>query len=355
MKSERASFLRSFFDRLEHDEIFWCVSRNATEVFDSISSDVDLVVLRQDLAKTEKLIIQVASEHGYKLALRTRFTNLCLLFWSPGADFVRIDLDTSIRWRCFEVISARELLRDRKIQNGVYIPSALGEAMVLSAKVAWMGKLTERYATRLERLHVESLNVRHQIKNASLIINFARSGNYVGLQRLLFKRVIGNFSFWLSLLASLFDDFKRIVRRLLSPPGVYVTFHGTKPLDWANLSKLLQMGFPVQKSYISTEKIKILRAFSSLFRGGVVLHQSSNNRTQSNDLPRFACWLANPMNRIRIIRAESGAITLHHESSQMITEFADDAESIELKVADFIGEAMTQKYFFDSNANEATR
>ena len=345
MISNRIQFLSALFAEFEATGIAYCISRNAGETFANTGSDVDLVVSPSNLKTAARVCGEVAGKHGYRLAMRTRFTNLCLLFWSSNADFVRIDIEPGVRWKLFPVVSACELLAGRKRDGSLSIPSATGEAMVLAAKVAWMGKLSKRYAERLKALHEETTGFHEASEDAKKIIHHAWEGDVTALRRWLVMRTLGRPSRWPGLIASIVDDFKRVIIRILRPPGVHVRFHGTKALDWDGLSRHLQMGFPAQKASVFNNKPALKRAFSSLFRGGLVLEQKLTQGTAKAPRPGGPIWrMAAPGNRISIFRPGNGRIYLGHEASGLMAEQEDHAGHAELQVADFIGEAMSQKH-----------
>lgn len=345
MISNRTQFLSALFDEFEAAGIAYCISRNAGETFANTGSDLDLVVSPSNLKTAARVCVEVAGKHGYRLAMRTRFTNLCLLFWTPDADFVRIDIEPGVRWKLFSVVSACELLADRKRDGSLSVPSATGEAMVLAAKVAWMGKLSKRYAERLKALQEESSDFTEASEDAKKIIQYTWEGNVFELRRWLVMRTLGRPSRWMGLIAFLVDDFRRIMIRILRPPGVYVRFHGTKALDSAALTRYLQMGFPAQKASVFTNKPALKRAFSSLFRGGLVLEQEVTQGVAKAPRPGGSAWrMAAAGNRISIFRPGNGRIYLAHEASGLMAEYEDQADRAELQVANFIGEAMSQKH-----------
>lgn len=277
--------------------------------------------------------------------MRTRFTNLCLLFWKTGPDFVRIDIEPGVRWKLFPVVTASELLTNRKREGRFFVPSPTGEAMVLAAKVAWMGKLSARYGKRLEELQKETGDFPDASKDTRQIIGFARKGDSAGLRRRLVMNTLTRPSRWPKLAASILDDIKRVLSRVLRPPGVHVSFHGKQALDWQSLSHHLQMGFPVEKASVFTQKSDFKLAFCSLFRGGLVLEQKLTQGDGSTPRPGGLAWrMAAAGNRITIFRPGNGKIHLTHESSGLMSEHEDLPGHVELWVADFIGEAMSLNY-----------
>lgn len=341
----RTQFLSELFAGFERAGLRYCISRNAAETFENTGSDVDLVVAASELKAAEHLCGEVAGKHGYRLAMRTRFTNLCLLFWRSGADFVRIDIEPGVRWKMFPVVSASALLADRQCEGGLFVPSALGEALVLAAKVAWMGRLSERYGKRLEALVGESGGFPGADEDARKIIGLARAGDSARLRRCLVMRTLGRPSRWPALAAALRDDFTRVLGRILRPPGVHVRCHGVQALDWGELSGRLQMGFPVQKASVFNDQPAAKRAFSSLFRGGLVLEQKVSGSPVKPPRPGGWVWcLAAAGNRISIFRPGNGRVYLAHEASGLMAEHEDRPGEVELRVADFIGEAMAQKH-----------
>jgi len=342
---DRTSFLTALFARFEECGVEFCISRNASETFANTGSDLDLVVRPVELRRAEAICREVGEEQGYRLALKTRFTNLCLLFWGAGGGFVRIDIEPGIRWRIFPVATAEDLLDGRLRQDSLPVPSLRGQALVLAAKAAWTGGLSERYRARLEALERESGGFPSARKNddTALLVRLARE-NPAALRRWLIRRVLLRPDRWPGLAKAVLDDIVRIVRRVARPPGAFVRFHGMDELDWAVLSSHLQMGFPVQKALRVSDGGARKRVFASLFRGGLVLEQRLGQDLAAPRVDGRLGRLSCPANRIAIYRPGNGRIYLAHEASGLMAEDVDHPGAVESRVADFVGEAMARNH-----------
>lgn len=64
----RAEFLRQVIQKLDASGIAWCCLRNHKEMFEDSRSDVDLMVLREDIPLFESLLEESCRETGSCLA-----------------------------------------------------------------------------------------------------------------------------------------------------------------------------------------------------------------------------------------------------------------------------------------------
>lgn len=345
MNSPQNIFLSSLFKAFDLEGLSYCVSRNADEIFSNSDSDVDLVVEPGDEKAAARVCIGCARENGYDLALTTRFANLCLLFWSATGGFIRIDIDNGIRWRIFPVIPAVGLLRERRRDGAIFVPSAVGEALVLTANVAWRGELSARYRSRLNVLwnELRTDSAKQPAGDAIEWIALARAADIRGLKRRLIANTLKNPGCWPATVGALITDATRFLKRTACAPGYYLSFRGSKALDWERLASHLKLAFPAQKSHRFQQRANPIRILSSLFRGGLVLEE----RLDSNDPPlppadRPYRYLGAAANHLSVFRPGNGRLYLLHEDSGMMLEQDESAADPESQVADFIGKAMAR-------------
>ncbi|MES2995293.1 MAG: hypothetical protein V4733_00620 [Verrucomicrobiota bacterium] len=289
--------------------------------------------------KVEELSIKIAAENGYQFAHRTRFTNLCLLFWAAPANFVRIDIEGNVRWRIFPVISATRILRNRKRAGRFYVPSALGESLVMATKVAWMGYLSKRYGQRMIALSGELARAGAETASPAEqhILALAKADQPGPLRRNLIGRTLANPLAWPSVARTLMTDLKRILGRLLNPPGYQVTYHGTKPIDWDALSSHLSLALPMQKNYRFSGRGNPLKIFLSLFRGGLVSQEYPDN---SRPAPSFS-FFSSRSHRISVYRHDT-TLYLAHPDSGWLREVPMSDENPALALTSFIGSVMAR-------------
>jgi thymidylate kinase len=189
----RESFLVRVFRILEERGIEYCVARNFDRVFPEGRSDVDLIARKRDIDALCAACEAAAAETGFTLVQEARFVNHAWVFADGRGTLVQIDVDTSVRWRQYPVLTAEEVLRARRRGERFYFAAPEHEAAILRTQIAWQGGVSERYAKRLAELGASAENVRRSIMLGSLSRQFeeiAAKGEDIAR---LFDRVFGAF------------------------------------------------------------------------------------------------------------------------------------------------------------------
>ena len=268
MVRSRENFLRRAFARLNAEDVEFCISRNADELFSSATSDVDLVVRPEAMADMERLLNIEAPLHGYRQIARIEFTNLCLVYWAPGSEFVRIDLDGELRWYCFEIADASTLLEGAARQDGVPVISQSSEWLVMADRLAWQGSLPPRYKRRVEKLLQEE--DRSPDRPGFNFRKFLKREDSRGLRRHLILTTLLSPRMNMRAVHHGLRDLGRVIRRFLSPPGVFLRVEGERDrVDWTELFRKMSMAFPEAKCVLLGASP--LRGILGLFRGGLVV------------------------------------------------------------------------------------
>ncbi len=282
------------------ESVPYCVSRNADEIHRSSTSDVDLVVLPAATTAVENILAHEADLHGYRLIARIEFTNLCLVYWSPGADFVRIDLDGELRWLFFEVADAPALLVGAAPRDGLNMISPRSEWFVMADRLAWLGSLAPRYKTRVAKLLGERATASES--GDSRIIGFVERGDAKGLRRHLIHRALVNPRVGIRSLVYAYRDIARIFRRICSPPGVFVRVEAANNrMDWNQLFRTMSMAFPEAKCARIARSP--LPGLFGLFRGGIVIADHGHS---------FTAWIcalfSSRCRRFRIVDGDPASV-----------------------------------------------
>lgn len=294
--TKRSKFLAACLRDLEAAGIPFCISRNHGQFWKDGASDVDMIVQPEFCEKAARVIGTAAQGNGYRLALRTRFDNLCLTFHAPGAHFVRIDIDTAVRWRNRTLASASEIL-DRRIKVDMLpAPAPEHEILILLCQCAWSGKVKPAYRERILSLIKERGET---CESSDLLMtrfgfgatNFSEllaSGSTAMLRSAFTTGTDQN------RVANFFRFFSRTLCRASRPPGM-VVIASEMDREFIDLvSGQLELLFPIGKSTRPSDPA--LSSFFSAFRGGI-------------------CWgkppifLSSWVGKAKIFSIENGTIT----------------------------------------------
>lgn len=153
----RNRFLQECLDSLQAGGIPFCISRNHLKFWIDGPSDVDLIVHPDAIEKIVTRLESAARSSGYRLVAKTKFDNLCLTFHAKGTGFVRLDLDTAVRWRSRTLLSANEILTKRIECNGLPIPAPEHEVLIMLSQCAWCASVIPKYRERIQFLMSEGV------------------------------------------------------------------------------------------------------------------------------------------------------------------------------------------------------
>jgi thymidylate kinase len=338
--NRRRELLAAVFEELHAAGITFCVSRNASEVFVDGESDVDLTACPSQHAAAIHAMISAATRCGYRLAYHTRFTNHCLLFHGGGTTFMRIDLDGDIRWRIFPVIKASEMLSDLSTENGLPVPTARAEAMVLVSKIAWMGHVSERYLQRLRSLREMLGTSLYDEPDLKSLVDLGIAGDATKIRGKLLKNTVTSTSNMRRVCGYLMDDARRFARRHSKPPGIYIQCAGSSRPDTDKLMLVLKMAFPNKKTFIINGPADVRLVKRTLFKAGMVIDlRQSYQPVAVNSKPPKQCseiLHAQKANRFQLYMPGNGKAWIGHEASGHLAQI-DDEEQVEVELAATIG------------------
>ena len=296
MTADRAEFLRQVTQKLDASGIAWCCLRNHKEMFEDSRSDVDLMVLPEDIPLFESLLEESCRETGTRLAQEASYLNFSRTYFTPAGQWVRIDYESEIRWRIFPVLRARSVLFRRVRRDGLWVASAPDEAVVLWIAALFRHSLSDRYRLRLRELGAEmqdslpeSLEVYREafgglgprlwkMQQASFAgVDFGPL--WLDFKWTLGSRLFSSFSRAKDFFSYLAYDLARVLRRVIHPRGFFVTVESS---SWGHAQSIgflwkLDRIFPVAKSLYfpsGTARLSLVqkaRTALTLFRGGLVL------------------------------------------------------------------------------------
>jgi hypothetical protein len=316
MTTGRAEFLGLVIQKLDASGIAWCCLRNHREMFVDSRSDVDLLVLPEDIPVFESLLEESCRETGTCLAQEASYLNFSHTYLTPSGQWVRIDYESEIRWRIFPVLRARSVLLRRIRREGLWVASAPDEAVVLWIAALFRHSLSDRYRFRLQELAAE---MQDSFPEALKVYReaFGRLGPRLWKIQQAFPADIDFASLWLDLKSTLVlrgflgfsrarhlfsyfrYDLSRAVHRMIDPRGFFVAVESSSWNHAQSISFLWKFDrvFPVAKSFFlpaGTTRLswgQRMRIALTLFKGGMVLCPCPNG--VQVPLPRNArtLWL----------------------------------------------------------------
>lgn len=321
MKAGRADFLRVLIQKLDASGVAWCSLRNHHEMFEDSRSDVDLMVLPEDIPLFETFLEEACRETGARLAQMASYLNFSRTYLTPSGQWVRVDYEAEVRWRIFPVLSARSILLRRIRLDGLWVASPADEAVVLWIAALFRNSLSDRYRTRLigldgwmrksfppaERLYQEAFGPFGKLlwsRQGELLQVADLSDFWADLKLALILRVWFRPSLIWRFFSYFRHDLLRVFGRVLKPRGVYLSIESSvwTQADSIELLWRLDRVFPTAKSFLLPQdgaapswrqKLGVAR---TLFKGGLVVRPASPGK--SSPLPRHTRGI--------LIRSEPG-------------------------------------------------
>lgn len=284
----RHDFLLRFFQILEERGVSYVVLRNFEAVLEENESDVDL--LAGNATEVFASAAAAASETGHKLVQRTRFVNHSYVYWNGADSFTRIDVDTSLRWRIFPAVNAKQLLARRVRAADFYVPSRSDEIASLKLNVAWGQTCKPKYSARLAELGAGETTPANE-------------------RRAILLRALSPFR-WPSILGNGVADIRRSLDRASNPPGLVFQLVTAFSFDEAIFRKVLADVFPAMKSAPHSAYRR------ALFKGGLVvsIKRVSDDAALGDSIPLVAPLGHADRNFIAALRSD-GSLHLAHVGS----------------------------------------
>ena len=246
----RKDFLSTLFSSLESNKIRYCVLHSWDELPEELSSDLDIAVhLRQDQDLTT--VFQALQKKGYWLVQIINYfvEAYCFRFlWFEGPAINSLAVDVIFKHQRGALIapSVKLLVSGRRRHGMFWVPTPQAEFSYLLARKTWKGNVPARQQRRLKLL-VEQLGRPDAEKLAGQFFLGALKGRVIEactsecLNPLLAKAKTHALGISLvrnplRLIADLFADGLRLLRRWLQPTGLLIVVMGP---DGAGKSTLI--------------------------------------------------------------------------------------------------------------------
>jgi len=310
--TKRELFVREIFAALEREHIPYVVLRNFDHVF--TADDIDLLT---ENSATALLAIRSAAEvGGYRLVQDAKFVNRSFVWWDGEEDFLRLDVETSVRWRVFCPVATASILSARIQRDGFWIPSPKHEAECLRVQLACSGKKQERYLARLRELGqkpADPITERRRLAFGTLVC-----------PRRLFRAI-----------GFLVGDAMRLTTRLKNPVGASICVADLEDFSLEPLRGKLAVLFPEKKRPIDGSE-KAERA--ALFHGGLVTSElRAEQAAEMAPLLRKARPIGSAQRRFMFMAEPAGTVHMAHAGSGFMGNVKpEDKTAVSSSIARFI-------------------
>jgi len=154
----RAHFLQALFQILDRQAVPYCVLRNYANIYENTSSDVDVAVEPEHVLRFKNCLAEAAAASSHHLVLRARYVNYSYVYWHEEGGFIRIDLETEVRWHVWPVLTAKSIVGLRHKTGDFYIPHPRHESAIIWVAAVWRAQLSDRYRNQLARLYQQAAN-----------------------------------------------------------------------------------------------------------------------------------------------------------------------------------------------------
>jgi hypothetical protein len=263
--NSRKIFLSSLFELLDANSIRYCIMRNYDDLFNDATSDIDFIVMEEDLTRFKETLHKAAARANQRFVQRARYVNYSYVFWDADSSFLRIDFETEVRWRPFPILPAISIMESRQRRDSFFIPHPRHESAILFVAAIWRNALSDRYRRHLARLYEacpdkeelrrtyceafghagETLFEFHaQVKTGDFNPAFcARLKRSILLNSLLRPARLASFA------GNTIADARRFWERLCSPAGISLLFASSaaKEQNMEGVMRKIEFLFPAQK------------------------------------------------------------------------------------------------------------
>ena len=270
MIHSRQVFLTTFFASLEANGVRYSLLRNYDNLYADTATDVDVVVSEYSVGRFERCLREAAERTGFRFVHAARYVNYSQVYWHPLGGFLRLDYETEVRWRLFNVLSARQVLDARRRHGEFFIPHPAHESVILYLAAIGRGVLSKRYRQQLARLHTQCAD-KNKLQCA-LIAAFGEVGGALAefqaqaaarqpdsgmVRRVRLSLMWQTFHHGRRLAAlgrNTVTDFRRLGQRLARPAGISLLFvsSNARPRNLEDLMRGIDFLFPSQKCIFQT-------------------------------------------------------------------------------------------------------
>lgn len=262
----RREFLTALFRILDERAVPYCVLRNYNNIYDDTSSDVDLAVESEHVLNLKACLGEAAVATNHHFVLRARYVNFSYVYWHPAGGFLRIDMETEVRWRVFPVLTAKSIVTLRRKEGAFYIPHPRHESVILFVAAVWRGNLSERYRTQLARLYRQLADpgeLRRTLRSTFGSMGEELAAYQARIVEAPPDRRVWRAAKWAlirnafrdapsrnALFEYLAGDVKRLIERLRQPPGISLLYVSSaqSARDMDDFFRRIKFLYPTEKS-----------------------------------------------------------------------------------------------------------
>lgn len=235
-----APLLTAIFKGWTEAEVDFVILRNYSNLPHSVGNDLDVLVDPYKLEAAEAKLREAAAGQGFRLTNRAEFSPVSLFLEHLSThDQLHIDLFTGLKWRGFDIVSARVVLAQRQGKGLFSVPHPLHEACInLLTRLLYHGYVREKYKSGIVATFTSSPAEAVQMLAESFgeaaarqFVGWVMSNDWAEIEansgrwrRLLVTRQLCHSP--LLPLSAIVADIQRLLKRWLVPPGMMVVMLG---------------------------------------------------------------------------------------------------------------------------------
>ena len=236
MSHATGSFVQLLFSAFERAAIRYCVLHGWEELPEKVSSDLDLVIHPEDLAKLQVVFSELAKV-GYKWIQCRNYAGRSYRFdfaWFEGKKLrvVGVDCISEYRYAGLILRSGEDLLKDRRQHNGFWIASAEAVFAYMLTKKSLKAEISAGQLQELQQVSAEigigrSLAIASDlfgVESGALVVAAIADRTLPAMLPKLcgqLKRTILKRHPW-SFVRSQADEQMRLVKRWFQPTGLFL-------------------------------------------------------------------------------------------------------------------------------------
>jgi peptidoglycan/xylan/chitin deacetylase (PgdA/CDA1 family)/thymidylate kinase len=147
MNTKPKIWIPALFAAWESSGIRYVVLRNFQSLPEDIGNDLDILVDPRRIGDAEDILITVLRRHDILLHNRAEFSPVSLFFHNPRSmEQFHVDLFRDLKWRGFDLVDAKQVLRHSTFYNTIRVPSDPDRAVInLLTRLVFGGYIQEKY------------------------------------------------------------------------------------------------------------------------------------------------------------------------------------------------------------------
>ncbi|MDY3959070.1 hypothetical protein [Romboutsia timonensis] len=237
--TELGRLLTNLFNKLESENINYCILRNYKDLPNYTNNDIDMMINNKYIDNVIDILIEISNKLNWKVYNIVEHGCIAIYLYKYDEEnivFAHIDLFGSFNWKYCDIISDIDILNNIERYKNFFIPtSEYRLVMLLLGNLLYNKKIKKKYISEINELYLEcNKNIVKKIlkkalseNNAIHIINCIENLDYENIEKsydsykksLLDKNKTKSKKNYIK---KYIQYIKRIIKRVVNPKGKVV-------------------------------------------------------------------------------------------------------------------------------------